>query len=140
MPPATALPREALVLCDRMGEAMSLAQELTADTRFSTQETAFAAVALARLFQKAPNREAKTVLENGILTNNSEGTVYVTVATVTREAQPASSNGLGIEVSYVDADGAPVNPSALKQGTRFTARIKVQCPHQGAVQAGRPGP
>ena len=123
---------EALVLCDRMGEAMSLAQELTADTRFSTQETAFAAVALARLFQKAPTREARTVLENGVLTNNSEGTVYVTVATVTREPQPASSNGLGIEVSYVGADGAPVNPSALKQGTRFTARIKVQ-----SKQAGR---
>lgn len=123
---------EALVLCDRMGEAMSLAQDLTADTRFSTQETAFAAVALARLFQKAPNREARTVLENGVLTNNSEGTVYVTVATLTREAQPASSNGLDLEIRYVDADGTPVNPSSLKQGTRFTARIKVQ-----SKQAGR---
>ena len=111
---------------------MSLAHELVPDAQLSTQETAFAAVALARLFQKAPNREAKTVLENGILTNNSEGTVYVTVATLTREAQPASSNGLGIEVSYENADGTPVNPSALKQGTRFTARIKVQ-----SLQAGR---
>ena len=123
---------EALVLCDRMGEAMSLANELRPDSRLSTQETAFAAVALARLFQKAPTREAQTVLDNGVLTNNSEGTVYVTVATVTREALPESSNGLGIEVSYVDADGSPVNPSSLKQGTRFTARIKVQ-----SKQAGR---
>ena len=72
------------------------------------------------------------MLENGILTNNSEGTVYVTVATLTREARPASSNGLDLEIRYVDADGTPVNPSSLKQGTRFTARIKVQ-----SMQAGR---
>ncbi len=122
---------EALVLCDRMNEAMSLAQELMLDKTLSTQETAFAAVALARLFQKVPTREAQTVLENGVLTNNSEGTVYVTVATTSREAQPASSNGLGIEVSYVDADGAPVNANALAQGTRFTARIKVQSKQVG---------
>ena len=123
---------EALVLCDRMGEAMSLAQELPLDRMLSTQESAFAAVALARLFRKVPTREAQTVLENGVLTNNSEGTVYVTLATVSRDPQPASGNGLGIEVSYVDADGAPVQPASLKQGTRFTARIKVQ-----SKQAGR---
>jgi len=122
---------EALVLCDRMNEAMSLAQELMLDKTLSTQETAFAAVALARLFQKVPTREAQTVLENGVLTNNSEGTVYVTVATTSREPQPASSNGLGIEVSYVDADGAPVNANTLAQGTRFTARIKVQSKQVG---------
>ena len=122
---------EALVLCDRMADAMSLAQELPLDRTLSTQESAFAAVALARLFQKVPTREAQTVLQDGVLTNNSEGTVYVTVATTSREAQPASSNGLGIEVSYVDADGAPVNANALAQGTRFTARIKVQSKQVG---------
>ena len=123
---------EALVLCGRMGEAMSLAQELPLERTLSTQESAFAAVALARLFRKVPPREAQTVLDNGVLTNNSEGTVYVTLATVSREALPASANGLGLEVSYVDADGVPVNPAALKQGTRFTARINVQ-----SKQAGR---
>ena len=123
---------ETLVLCDRMGEAMSLAQELPLERTLSTQESAFAAVALARLFRKVPTREAQTVLDNGVLTNNSEGTVYVTLATVSREALPASANGLGLEVSYVDADGVPVNPAALKQGTRFTARINVQ-----SKQAGR---
>jgi len=123
---------EALVLCGRMGEAMSLAQELPLERTLSTQESAFAAVALARLFRKVPTREAQTVLDNGVLTNNSEGTVYVTLATVSREALPASANGLGLEVSYVDADGVPVNPAALKQGTRFTARINVQ-----SKQAGR---
>ena len=123
---------EALVLCGRMGEAMSLAQELPLERTLSTQESAFAAVALARLFRKVPTREAQTVLDNGVLTNNSEGTVYVTLATVSREALPASANGLGLEVSYVDADGAPVNANALAQGTRFTARIKVQ-----SKQAGR---
>ena len=122
---------EALVLCDRMNEAMSLAQELMLDKTLSTQETAFAAVALARLFRKVPTREAQTVLDNGVLTNNSEGTVYVTLATVSREALPASANGLGLEVSYVDADGAPVNANALAQGTRFTARIKVQSKQVG---------
>ena len=123
---------EALVLCGRMGEAMSLAQELPLERTLSTQESAFAAVALARLFRKVPPREAQTVLDNGVLTNNSEGTVYVTLATVSREALPASANGLGLEVSYVDADGVPVNANALAQGTRFTARIKVQ-----SKQAGR---
>ncbi len=123
---------EALVLCDRMNEAMMLAQELPLERSLSTQESAFAAVALARLFQKVPTREAQTVLEKGVLTNKSEGTVYVTLATVSREALPATANGLGLEVSYIGTDGTPVNPASLKQGDRFTARIKVQ-----SKQAGR---
>ena len=115
-----------------MNEAMMLAQELPLERTLSTQESAFAAVALARLFQKVPTREAQTVLEKGVLTNKSEGTVYVTLATVSREALPATANGLGLEVSYIGTDGTPVNPVSLKQGTRFTARIKVQ-----SKQAGR---
>ena len=122
---------EALVLCDRMAEAVSMAQPLE-HRRLSTQEAAFAALAYGRLWEKLPTKEVSTTLEDGLLTNTSSGPVYVTLSQTVRTSPLAASNGLSVEVKYVDAEGATVNPSALKQGTRFSAVIKVQ-----SLQAGR---
>ena len=121
---------EALVLCDRMAEAMTMAQPV--ERTLSTQEAAFAAIAYGRLFEKVPTKEVSASVENGVLKNKSEGPVYVTLSTTTREARQALSQGLSVEVKYQDGSGAAVNPAAVKQGTRFTATVKVQ-----SLQAGR---
>ena len=116
---------EALVLCDRMTEAMALAQELPLDRSLSTQEAAFAAIAYGRLFEKVPTRDVNTLLQDGVLRNTSEGPVYVTLSTTSREAPAAVSNGLGVDVKYLDAEGKAVSPAAIAQGTRFSAVVKV---------------
>ena len=116
---------EALVLNDRMAEAMALAQELPLERTLSTQEAAFAAIAYGRLFGKVPTRDVNTLVKDGVLTNSSEGPVYVTLSTTSREAPSAVSNGLALEVKYLDEDGKVLNPAALPQGTRFTAVVKV---------------
>ena len=121
---------EALVLCGNLAEALSMAQP--PERTLSTQEAAFAALAYGRLFQKVPTTDVKTTLADGILKNESNGPVYITLSTTTREARQAASNGLSLEVKYLDASGAAVNPAALKQGTRFMAVLKVQ-----SKQAGR---
>ena len=121
---------EALVLCGNMAEALSMAR--VPEHALSTQEAAFAALAYGRLYRKVPTTDVKTSLADGVLRNDSNGPVYVTLSTTTREARQAASNGLSLEVKYTDASGAPVNPAALRQGTRFTAVLKVQ-----SAQAGR---
>ena len=121
---------EALVLCGNMAEALSMAR--VPEHALSTQEAAFAALAYGRLYRKVPTTDVKTSVADGVLRNSSNGPVYVTLSTTTREARQAASNGLSLEVKYTDASGAPVNPAALRQGTRFTAVLKVQ-----SAQAGR---
>lgn len=121
---------EALVLCGNMAEALSMTR--VPEHALSTQEAAFAALAYGRLYQKVPTTDVKTSLADGVLRNDSNGPVYVTLSTTTREARQAASNGLSLEVTYTDASGAAVNPADLKQGTRFTAVLKVQ-----SAQAGR---
>ena len=44
---------------------------------------------------------------------------------MSREPAKARGNGLKVEVSYRGENGAPVTPASLKQGTRFTATVKV---------------
>ena len=122
---------EALTLGGRMAEAVAMASDLPLDKYLSTQETAFAAIAYARLFEKVPTRDVKTTYTGGVLTNESAGPVYATVSTTSREAPSALSSGISVEVKYVDAAGVPVNSAAIKQGMRFKAVIKVQSQQVG---------
>jgi hypothetical protein len=119
----------------------------------STQESAFAAIAFHRLYEKvgtsaikasvngssvASNGSVATVPASGSVTvkNNADGLLYGTLVTVSRpaagEVVPARSNGLRLEVTYKDEQGRTVNPARLMQGMRFSATLKVYNTTQGA--------
>ena len=133
---------DALALNDRVADALAVASELP-KRGMSTQESAFAAVALDHLNKKISNGaiHAKvadkevasaasmvTVPLSGPTTvqNLGDGVLYATVLSVSREGnRKAVSNGLGVEVRYTAENGSALNPSNLAQGTRFKATIKV---------------
>ena len=133
---------DALALCDRPADAISLAEELPART-YSTQESAFAAMALGHLFVKTGGNVVKAKVggqdyetAGGILSlpingetavvNQSAGQLYGTVLNVTREPlRKAVANGIGLQVQYLDEKGASLNPARIKQGTRFSVKVKV---------------
>ena len=133
---------DALVLNGRMADALALLSQIP-DRKMSTQESAFTAITYHHMLQKAggANIHAKlggkdvatsaSLLSQQLsgettVENLSEGKLYVTVLTETRE--PASkpvSNGVSVEVRYESENGNALNPATLKQGTRFTAIVKV---------------
>ena len=133
---------DALALCDRPADAVSLATDLPVRS-YSTQESAFAAMALGHLYAKTGGSAVKAKVdgqayetEGGILSlpinkestvvSQSEGEIYGTVLNVSRDAlRKAVSNGIGIQVQYLDEKGAALSPARIKQGTRFTAKVKV---------------
>ncbi|MBQ4184207.1 MAG: alpha-2-macroglobulin [Bacteroidales bacterium] len=141
---------EALTLTNRVAEAIPLAQEVAElfnDGKFSTQETAFAAIALDRLSGKVAGGTLKADVNGkgvssskGFLStkaegktsvkNTSDGPIYVTLTSRWRpgaeEVLPALSSGLELSVSYKDNDGNAISPASLLQGTEFTASIKVR--------------
>ena len=131
---------QALVLTGRITEALSLATETLPERSLSTQEAAFAAIAYGTLYDKVPVQGVKADVDGQTLSsakssltapakesvkNLSEGTLYGTLCRVSREPMKARGNGLKVEVTYTGEDGAPVTPASLKQGTRFTATVKV---------------
>jgi uncharacterized protein YfaS (alpha-2-macroglobulin family) len=140
---------EVLVRTDRMADALSMASsvaEYFLDGYWSTQEAAFGAVAMGRLFEKIGNKnisarvgkdnikspkslysmplDGKTEVEN-----TSDGDLYLTMVDIARAPAgtvvPAKASGIGIKVAYTNGSGAPVNPASLRQGTEFTAVVTV---------------
>ena len=134
---------DALVLCSRTGDALALATESLPSGPLSTQESAFASVAYRHLYDKLPARGIRASLDGkdlvsaapmlsapaeGRLKNTGEGILYATVLRSSREpVGRALSNGLKLEVKYLDENGAALNPGAhpVKQGTRLSATVKV---------------
>ena len=145
---------EALALTGRITAALPIAQSAVESMKWlSTQESAFAAIAFHRLYEKvgtsaiqasvngssvASNGSVATVGASGstVVKNNADGPLYGTLVTVSRPAAgvvvPARSNGLRLEVTYKDEKGNTVNPAKLTQGTRFSATLKVYNTTQGA--------
>ncbi len=133
---------ESLVLNDRLAAALALASELPVRD-MSTQESAFAAVALDRLNKKVGNSgihanvggkdvasaaSLVSVPLSGATTvkNLADGVLYGTVLKLSREgSRKAVSNGLSVDVRYTDETGSALNPASLAQGARFKATIKV---------------
>ena len=133
---------DALVLNDRVADALAVASELP-QRGMSTQESAFAAIALDHLNKKVANAaihanvggkdvaSAASMVSvplsgSATVKNLGDGMLYGTVLSVSRDgAKMAVSNGLGVEVRYTGENGSAVNPAILAQGTRFTATIKV---------------
>lgn len=120
----------------------------------STQEASFISVAMKRLAEKSNtgSLELEIKEENGNsekiksteavfskklysqnrevnIKNNSSGPVFATIVSAYRPAigqkTDAASNGIKLSVSYISTDGNPISPERIKQGTDFTAVIKV---------------
>jgi len=145
---------EALALTGRITAALPIAQGAVESMKWlSTQESAFAAIAFHRLYEKvgtsaiqasvngsnvASTGSVAIVPASGSISvkNNADGPLYGTLVTVSRPAAgvvvPARSNGLRLEVTYTDEAGRTVNPARLMQGMRFTATLKVYNTAQGA--------
>ena len=134
---------DALALNGRIADALSLTADVPAE-QLSTQESAFAALALRHLFDqigdiavhaKVGSQEVASAaplvslpLDSPVSVENlADGKLYGTVLSVSRSgARKAVSNGLGLEVKYLGENGAAVNPASLPQGTRFTAVVHVK--------------
>lgn len=135
----------------------TLASSLSSDEWLSTQTTAYALLAVGKFVARQESSEkisieytygseSQSVDANAkmisldlnvkgtkgdklILTNNSGGSVFVTV---TRSGTPmpgkeiASEKDLSISVSYFDDSGSPVRPDQLSIGTNITARVNVR--------------
>ena len=134
---------DALVLNNRVADALALASDISSHN-MSSQESAFAAIALHHLYKKIDNQSIQAKVASKDVTsaasmvvvplsgtssvqNLSDGILYGTVLSVSREGnKTAVSNSISLDVSYTDENGSGINPSNLKQGTRFTATIKVK--------------
>ncbi len=147
---------ESLVLLGQLDWALPVAESVASslkDAYYTTQTTAFAAVAMSRLYDamgkdaidvdmtvggkteriRAASAFASRDLPAGAsgvtLKNNSDGVNYVTVVSGTVPAYgtllPAKSSGLGLDVRYESASGAALNPASLRQGTEFNAIVRV---------------
>ena len=134
---------DALVLAGRVTDALALATEGLPDRKLSTQESAFAAVAYRHLFEQVPTSVIKAklgqeeivsskslvsrpIVADVTLQNASEGVLYGTLVSSRREpVRKAVSNGLALEVKYLSEGGAALQPTSIKQGTRFSATVKV---------------
>lgn len=73
--------------------------------------------------------DAKRIDGNRVTVTNSGGkTLYVQLSATGRPAEDRSqavSNGLKLDVLYLNPDGTPLNVARLEQGTDFVARVSV---------------
>ncbi|MDR2138233.1 MAG: alpha-2-macroglobulin [Tannerella sp.] len=153
-----ALILETLILLGKDREAFLLAQKiarnLSEETSFTTQTTAHALAAMARLAEKTagtlqfewslngaeqpPVKTAKAaVLQDlplrpapGRLTvkHTGSGMLYLNLSSRTRplrDSLPAMENHIRMDVSYTQADGSNIDVSHLRQGQDFVAEIKI---------------
>lgn len=137
---------------EAFGQARRLSAMMETEEYFSTQSTAFSLMAMGRLAGKMSgsiraawslNRVAQTAVQSTqaihtldlpdasgrlSLTNQAEGMLYASLIThqqLLNDTLPELSEGLKLEVRYVDAAGNPVNAENLAQGSEFEARIWV---------------
>ncbi len=143
---------QVLALSDNLAQALPAALEVAENINrgnYSTQEAAFAAMAMDRLYAKVGTRtikaqvgdqevvSAKSVYAQPVsgritVKNTGDDQLYVTLTSVSRVpvgvTVPAESNGLQITVSYKDASGKNLQATSIPQGTEFTAVVKVTNP------------
>ena len=143
---------QAYALTDNVAQALPTALEVAGSInqgRCSTQEAAFAAMAMDRLYAKVGTQtiratvggkeviSAKSVHTEPVtgpveVKNTADGDLYVTLTKVSRAPAgtkvSAAESGLKITVSWQDAAGKALNPASIPQGTEFTAVVKVSNP------------
>jgi uncharacterized protein YfaS (alpha-2-macroglobulin family) len=149
---------ETLVLMNRYEEAFKQARKvsknLSGESCFSTQSTAYAMIAMGRFASKMSGKfdfewslngktqkkvdTKKTVYQEQLpvtpssgkvkVENGNEGVLYVSLSTKSRpvvDRLPAVSENITLAVSYTDMNGLPVDVTNLMQGTDFYAVIRV---------------
>jgi len=149
---------ETLVLMGKDKEAFTQAQKvsknLSRESYFSTQSTAFSLMAMGRLAEKLSGsidmewtlnsnkqpkvKSAKAIYQTDIPTsplsgkvsikNDGSGSLYIDLVTRTQmlhDTLPVVSNNLRLDISYVDLKGQQIGITRLKQGTDFTAKVTV---------------
>lgn len=149
---------ETLVLLGKDKEAMQqaakISENLSSQYYFSTQSTAFALVAMARLAEKFAGsididwslngakqpsvKSARAVYQASIptspssgkvtLKNKGTGSIYTSLISRTQlmnDTLPAISDNLRLVVMYTDMNGSPIDIAKLKQGTDFVATVVV---------------
>lgn len=149
---------ETLVLMGRDREAFTQAQKisknLSKETSFNTQSTAFALVAMGRLAEKLSGeidmewilkgkeqsavKSDKAVYQKELplsvkegqvtVTNRGSGVLYVDLVTRTRlekDNLPEVAKNLRLQVRYTDMNSRLLDVTRLKQGTDFIAEVTV---------------
>ncbi|MCB0456826.1 MAG: hypothetical protein KDC91_03710, partial [Flavobacteriaceae bacterium] len=134
--------------------AISVAKELASQHWYSTQETAYALMAMGKMVQKnggkamevsftsngktttvksdralASRALAFTMGSNTVSVSNKKGNVvYVTLSQQGKlplgEELPEQRN-LSVKTQFVDGEGKPLDVSKLRQGTEITAKVTV---------------
>ena len=141
-----------LALTDNLSDAIPVAQVVASTINegwYSTQEAAFASMAMDCLFSRLGSMgvnasvngksvvSAQSVYSQPVsgtveVRNTSDEVLYASLTTVSRAPAgtpvPEAANGLTLTVRYVDSGGESVDPSELKQGTEFSAVVKVLNP------------
>ncbi|MDR1336060.1 MAG: alpha-2-macroglobulin [Tannerella sp.] len=153
-----ALILETLILLGKEKDAFVLAQKvsrsLSGEDSFTTQTTAHALVAMARLAEKTSGtlqfdwslngagqpavKTPKAVFLQDLplrpasgrvaVTNGGDGVLYVNLASKTRplrDSLPAMASHIRLDVSYLQPDGSQANVSHLGQGQDIVAEIRV---------------
>jgi uncharacterized protein YfaS (alpha-2-macroglobulin family) len=134
--------------------AVSLAKELSSQRWYSTQETAYGLLAMAKMIQKNGGKAMElTFSKNGktyaiksesvaaqrdldismgenlvIVSNKKENVVYVTLVQSGKLPlgdELAEQRNLAIKAQYLDGDGQSLDVSKLRQGTEITAKVIV---------------
>ncbi len=149
---------ETLLLMNReqaaLQQAKKVSHNLSQESWFSTQSTAFALMAMGRLAEKLSGtldfswswngktqpvvKSAKAVFEKELsptpntgsvsLKNQGKGALNVDLITriqLLNDTLPALNNNLRLDVSYTDMNGSPISVEDIKQGTDFLATIVV---------------
>lgn len=148
---------EALVLAERSSQALAMSRELADEFRgssyYTTQSTAFAAAAVARLAEKmgdnivsielgegrkkAVERKDRSFVSASLdlneksveIRNTADNAVYLNV--ISKFRQPggqkveAAQEGIKMSVSYLGADGKAIDAGHIAQGTDFNINVKV---------------
>lgn len=134
--------------------AVSLAKNLSSQRWYSTQETAYALLAMAKMVSKNGGKSIDLEFSNGdknttvktdraiaqrelpvnantekvIINNKQANTIYVTLTQSGKlpvGQELAQQQNLSLKVQYLDAQSKPVMVSSLRQGTEFEAKITV---------------
>ena len=143
---------QVLALSDNLAQALPAALEVAETINkgyYSTQEAAFAAMAMDRLYGKIGTQaikatvggrevvSAKSVYSQPVsgnveVKNTADDLLYATLTTVARMPSgtpvAAAASGLRISVTYQKADGTTLKTDAIPQGEEFTAVVKVTNP------------
>ena len=149
---------ETLILTDDISGAIRLAgdvaEEFTGTGRYTTQSTAFTAIAMGRLARTLNTGavEADIVQDrketvrirkaasaatapldgkagSATVKNLSDGPLYAAVSLSGQPdsgaSVPASSSGIEVNISWTDLDGNPIRKEKIRQGTDFLAAVSV---------------